>query len=585
LSLFPRFLSVVSYTPFGERYFATRERLSAVMRGIADLAVDARIEIRRNLPLAEITDGLGAPFLFVVCGEVNSGKSTLINGLFGHDLCQINILPETDRVLWYQYGSPARDHEVTPVLAERFRPIPFLKDFNLVDTPGTNSIVQGHQEITAKFLPSADLILFVFPIKNPWGAATWNFLSELSAESLTRVVFVIQQADQREPTDIKVILGHMADLSMKRIGQIPPIFAVSGKTAYEAKRAVPFGNDSFKKSGYPELESFISKSVCESPARRGFFETWRSQAGRALHLVEEHLENLTDTLNHQGRFLDTIEREIDDIRERFVVRLPSHLTGVAEVFETEAIWVSKILRRRLAAVPSLFRLFTGDRTGQDMEGVFIERLQGAVEAVAEKDGVEVVEFCRSHWNELGARVKEAMAVELGSSTAVDDTLATAKNRFILRLGRAARQGIGNLKVRNQLDKDIRRRNLALKSFTFMTLLLTTGGGTCGALGIPWAPCVLCALAAVFLSGGVFTAWVTRKSITAEFQKRLLDTCGGFASTLRSDYEEALRIVFQDYATSLIVVRTHLAKEKLAIEPRMKRWQNLFLTLKAIEQDL
>ena len=575
----------MSYTPFGERYFAARGRLSGVMRGIAGLAAEAHIDINEKLPLAEIAQGLGSPFLFVVCGEVNAGKSTLINGLFGHDLCQVHILPETDRVLWYQYGKPARDHEVTPVLGERFRPIPFLKDFNVIDTPGTNSAVQGHQDVTAKFLPAADLILFVFPVTNPWGAATWNFISELSAESLTRVALVVQQADQREAIDLQVILGHMADLAMKRIGQVPPIFAVSGKTAYEAKRAVPFRNDGLKKSGYPELEQFISTAICTSPARRKLLETWRSQAANALRAVEDHLENLTDTLNHQGRFLDTIEREIDDIRERFVIRLPTHLTSVAEVFETEAIWVSKTLHRRLAAAASLVRLFLGDRTGQKMEGDFIERLQGAVEAVAEKDGVEVVEFCRSHWNELGARVKEAMGVELGSSTAVDDTLATAKKRFILRLGRAARQGIGNLKVRNQLDKDLRRRTLALKSFTFMTLLLTTAGGTCGALGIPWAPGILCGLAALFLCGGVFTAWVTRRSITAEFQKRLLDTCGGFASTLRSDYEEALRIVFQDYATSLAVVRTHLAKEKLAIEPRMKRWQDLFLTLKAIEQDL
>lgn len=570
---------------FGERYFATRERLADVMRGIADLAAETHIDISEKLPLAEIAKGLGPPFLFVVCGEVNAGKSTLINGLFGRELCRTNILPETDRVLWYQHGVAARDVEITPMLEERFRPIEFLKDFNLIDTPGTNSIVQGHQEITARFLPSADLILFVFPVTNPWGAATWNFLSSLTPECVKRVVFIIQQADQREAIDITVILGHVADLSMKRIGHVPPIFPVSGKTAYEAKRAAPFAGDRFKKSGYPELESFISKTVCESAERKSVLETWRSQAATALRAVEDHIENLTHGLNTQSRFLDTIEREIDDIRERFVVRLPTHLTGVAEIFESEAIWVSKVVRRRLAATPSFFRLFTGDRTGQEMEAVFIERLQSAVEAVAEKDGVEVVEFCRNHWDELGARVKEAMGVDIGSAAPLDETLTTAKKRFILRLGRAARQGIGNLKVRNQLDKDIRRRNLALKSFTFMTLVLTTLGASCGALRVPWAPYILCGLALFFLTGGVLTAWITRKTITAEFQKRLLDTCGGFASTLRSDYEEALRIVFQDYATSLTAVRTHLAREKLAIEPRLKRWQELFLTLKAIEQDL
>lgn len=555
------------------------------MRGIAGLAAETSTELGDRLPLAEIETGLGAPFLFVVCGEVNAGKSTLINGLFGRELCRVNILPETHRVFWYRFGNPARDVEVTPMLEERYRPVDFLRDFNLIDTPGTNSIEPGHHEITARFIPSADLILFVFPVSNPWGAATWNFISTLTAESLERVVFIIQQADQREPIDIEVILGHMADLSMKRIGRVPPIFAVSGKLACEAKRATPFARDRLKASGYPVLEDFISKSVCQSPSRRNALETWRSQAAVALRAVEDRVEEQTRGINSQSRFMDEIEREIETIRETFVNRLPRHLAGVAEVFETEAVWVTQHLSRKLRAFPSILRLFSGDRTGPEMEAVFIGRLQSAVEAVAEKDGGEVADACQTHWDHLGDRIKAALGVDLSSAEPIGQTLATARKRFVTRLGRAARQGIGNLKVRNRLDKELRRRNLALKSFIFVTLVLTTAGAACGALDVPWAPAILCGFAGLFLSGGVLTAWITRKSITREFQTRLLDTCGSFAGALYADYEEALRIVFRDYADSLAGVRTHLAREKLAIEPRLKRWQDLFLTLKAIEQDL
>ncbi len=575
----------MSESRFGERYFATRERLSDVMRGIAELARETSTDLGDRLPLAEIENGLGAPFLFVVCGEVNAGKSTLINGLFGRELCRVNILPETHRVFWYRYGSPPRDVEVTPMLEERYRPVEFLRDFNLIDTPGTNSVEPGHQEITARFLPSSDLILFVFPVSNPWGASTWNFLSTLDPKDLERVVFIIQQVDMREQCDIDVILGHIADLSMKRIGRVPPIFPVSGKLAFEAKRATPFANDKLKASGYPALEDFISRSVCQSPARRNALESWRGQAASALRAVEDRIEEQTRGINSQNRFMDQIEREIDGMRETFVKRLPRHLAEVAEVFETEGTWVTRLLRRKLRAFPSILRIFSGDRTGPEMEAIFIERLQATVEAVAEKDGLEVVEACEDHWDDLGARVREAMGIDLSAADPIEETLAAAKKRFVTRLGRAARQGIGNLKVRNQLDKELRRRNLALKSFIFMTLVLTTAGATAGALGVPWAPAILCSIALLFLSGGVLTAWLTRKSITHDFQTRLLDTCGAFASTLHADYEEALRIVFRDYAASLTNVRTHLAREKLAIEPRLKRWQELFLTLKAIEQEL
>ncbi|MFT4177458.1 MAG: dynamin family protein [Luteolibacter sp.] len=570
---------------FGERYFATRERIASVMRGIAELATGTGTDLEGKLPLEEIETRLGNPFLFVACGEVNSGKSTLINGLFGEELCKTNVLPETDRVLWYRHGRPARDVEITPMLEERYRPVEFLRDFNLVDTPGTNSVVRGHQQITERFLPTADLILFVFPITNPWGAATWDFISKLDPSLLEHVVFIVQQADQRAPNDIAVILDHLADLSRKRIGHVPPIFAVSGKSAFLAKKARPFQQKQLEESGYPALENFISKRVCESPQRRNTLKTWHSQAASALRVVEDRMEQLTTNLNRQGRFLEGVEREIDDIREQFITRLPRHLSRMAEIFEIEADWVSRQLRKRLALLPSVYRLFIGDKVASEMETLFIERLQSAVLSVAENDGDHVVSHCKEHWAALGTRVREEMGIDLGQSAPPDDILERARTRFVNRLGRVASKGIGNLKVRHQLARDLRRRNLKLKSFTFMTLLSITAGALCGAAGLPWLPWLLFGVAGIFAFGGVLAASNTRKTSTDDFRERLLDTCGSFANTLKNDYEEALRLVFQDYATSLKEVRTHLASEKQKISPKLKRWQELFLTLKAIEQEL
>ena len=85
-------------------------------------------------------------------------------------------------------------------------------------------------------------------------------------------------------------------------------------------------------------------------------------------------------------------------------------------------------------------------------------------------------------------------------------------------------------------------------------------------------------------GGAFISLITRRLITRDFQSSLLNTCGAFADTLRSDYEDALRIFFQDYTTCLNSIRKHLANKKLTIEPKLARWHQLFLTLKSTEQD-
>lgn len=555
------------------------------MRGIASLARETEIDPGEWLPVDEFDHGLGRPFRLFFIGEVNCGKSTLINALCGHDLCKVNVLPETDHVIHYRFGGPAGSESPDPLLENRSLELDFLSRFELIDTPGTNAHIEGHQDRIRELAPTADLLVFAFPVSNPWTAATWNFISSLPPEVLERAVLIIQQADQRGTEDLRVILGHVADLARKRTGVVPPAFAVSAKIAREARRSNPASAELLTRSGLLEFENFISQNVCLSNERQADLESWRKQTATALRQVEDCIEDRSRSLNIQDRFMDDVAREIDGIRETFVTRLPKHLENVAEVFETEGIWVTRILRHRLGALRSFWRLFVGDRTGAMMEATFVERLQAAVKEVAETDGTEVVDACRAHWDELGQRVEDAVGIAPQTSTPIDEMLATAKERFVLRIGDAARDGIGHLKVRNQLDKELRSRNRALKSFTFMTLLLTTAGAICGALDLPWAPLILCSLATLFLIGGVLAAWFTRAAISREFQSRLLDTCGTFATTLRADYEEALRVVFQDYASSLDRVRTHLAREKLAIEPRQRRWQELFLTLKAIEQDL
>lgn len=575
----------MSQANFGERYFASRERISQVVGGIINLARDTDTSLGDSLTAAAVQNDLGAPFLFIVCGEVNAGKSSLLNGLFGRELCKVNILPETDRVIYYRYGSPPSDVVTTPLLQERFRPIEFLRDFNLVDTPGTNSIVKGHQEITQRFLPVADLILFVFPVTNPWGAATWNLISSLPADCHARVAFIIQQADQRDSADLKIIAKHMSELSVQKIGVIPPIFAVSGKMAYEAKRAGAFAGHAFEESGFPAFEDFISRRVCDSPERRTALQTWRGHASAALRKIEDRIEDQTRALGDQNRFLASLEDEIDKMRERLVARLPRHLAGVAEVFETEAVWVTRSLRKSLGIIRSVLRIFVGDRTGSVIESLFIDRLRTAVEAVAESDSADIVAACRSHWTELDTRVREAIGTGVDGSEPIDENLAQARRRFVQRIGRAAQQGINNLHVRKELEADLRRRNLALKSFTATTLLSLIVAATCGIFGFPWLPWLFCSIAALFAFGGAIIALLTRRRIARDFQSSLLDTCGAFAETLRADYEDALRIFFQDYTTCLNSIRKHLAKEKLAIEPKLSRWHELFLTLKSIEQDL
>ena len=129
----------------------------------------------------------------------------------------------------------SRPSTFPPQVTERYQPIAFLKDFNIVDTPGTNTMVAEHQEITENFIPRADLVLFVFSVVNPWGASAWELLRFVNQKWLKNIVFVLQQADLREPAEVKVIEKHLRETANQKLGFAPPIFAVSARKAFLAR--------------------------------------------------------------------------------------------------------------------------------------------------------------------------------------------------------------------------------------------------------------------------------------------------------------------------------------------------------------
>ena len=62
-------------------------------------------------------------------------------------------------------------------------PLDVLRDLEIVDTPGTNSIERMEEEITRGFVPRADLVLFVTSLLQPLTASELGFLGHISEHS------------------------------------------------------------------------------------------------------------------------------------------------------------------------------------------------------------------------------------------------------------------------------------------------------------------------------------------------------------------------------------------------------------------
>src|SRR5690242_15831350 len=250
-----------------DNYLQLRAEVETALGTLLKLSAD----LRRDSASLEILHGLmrdiREPLLFVAVGEVKSGKSSLLNALFGDEFAKVDVLPATDRVYIFRHGAEEKTNEVSPRLTERYLPIPFLRDFNVVDTPGTNTMVKEHQMATEDFLPRADIVLFVFSVANPWTQSNWEFLNFLQKTLLKNVIFVLQQIDLREPTEIDVIHRHLQDTAMRRLGFVPPIFPISARKALLARTSGLDKERLWEESAFGPLEDQINFIVTESSTR------------------------------------------------------------------------------------------------------------------------------------------------------------------------------------------------------------------------------------------------------------------------------------------------------------------------------
>ncbi|MGC6425812.1 MAG: dynamin family protein [Akkermansiaceae bacterium] len=570
---------------FGERYFATRQRLTDVVLGVRELGEACKAEVAALADEGEFLKGLRSPHLFVVCGEVNAGKSTLLNGLFGRDICKTNVLPETEQVQWYRWGKEEENVSVTDILQERYRPIDFLQDFNIVDTPGTNSDVKGHQAITERFLPIADILLFVFPVSNPWGAATWDFVSKLSKDHLGNVAFVLQQKDLRDQKDVELIIEHLRTLAVQKIGASPPVFPVSARMALEAKLTKPFSDQLWKDSGYPALEAFVSKCVAENPERRQILADVRDSVQVALRRIEEKIEERAQSLDTDQRFLVELENEVDERREKQSKEFLTKFSGLADVFMNESRESANALRQNITIMRSFTSLYRSERLAGDLESALSDSVKKAVEGRAEYDGKQLVNDCRAHWKSVVPRIKNRLEVPIPDFDQETNALASTRGRFVRRLGRSSKQAVANLKLRGGLDLQMENRRSILRRYLSGSLCAVIAAGVLGGLGShPW-PFIALGFALLFLAGAAIYAHNSKGALGRSYIEKVESCRKPFADALSNEYQDGVREFYLEYGGLFESVRRHIAEQKLLLKPRLKRWNDLFLELKAIEQEI
>jgi small GTP-binding protein len=223
-------------------------------RSSADIAVIAG---------AEAT--LDQLFLLVVVGEFNAGKSAVINALVGERVSKEGILPTTASVTMLRYGPVRAERSIGEAFVEIDHPSEFLKNITIVDTPGTNAIVREHEEITERFAPKADLVLFVTSADRPLTESERLFIERLRSWAKP-VVAVLNKTDLLGgPDDIATVSSFISNNIRALLGFEPTVIPVSAKLA---SAALDIENRTAREeldrlSGFAALRRFVFESLDE----------------------------------------------------------------------------------------------------------------------------------------------------------------------------------------------------------------------------------------------------------------------------------------------------------------------------------
>jgi len=201
-----------------EQWLQRERRLLADLRELA-----VRLEAPAgDLALLQQTQAqLDELFLLVVVGEFNAGKTAFLNALLGERLLKEGVLPTTSQIQLLRHSSQPSRAAVSPGQVEIGLSVEWLREINLVDTPGTNAVLQDHQLLTEHFIPRSDLVLFVTSADRPFSESERQLLLRIRAWG-KKIVLVINKIDLAPY--VGASLEVMAQDARKMRGERPFVF-------------------------------------------------------------------------------------------------------------------------------------------------------------------------------------------------------------------------------------------------------------------------------------------------------------------------------------------------------------------------
>ncbi|GMH71818.1 hypothetical protein TL16_g10950 [Triparma laevis f. inornata] len=349
-----------------------------------DLSIAGQTSFQSN----SLSLSMDTTFSCVVAGEFNSGKTTFINALLGAELLKSGPLPTTDQICLIQTASLPNPYLNTEPTVHASATDPndinlmsftvthaygdtneLLDDLQLIDTPGTNAVEElGHEALTRRLLPEADLIIFVTSAEQAISESERQLLAVIKTWKKP-VVVILNKVDVLTPAELLEVKSFVE----KRVQQIfesndTEIIEVSSRTALTAKKRAAEKNSNlsadreYKASNFGALEVRLQELLSDEAKVQnklmspiGVAESLLNEVDKVLKNKAKALQDDKTTLNLLNQNKEMWEATLTHDKTQLQKALGSQLLQISE---DELIIISQVslydlLIAEISAAPTL----------------------------------------------------------------------------------------------------------------------------------------------------------------------------------------------------------------------------------------
>jgi small GTP-binding protein len=393
-------------------------------------------------------------FLLVVVGEFNSGKSALINALLGEAYLAEGVTPTTSQIHVLKQGPKGPPRATAGAGWVITHPAEFLREINIVDTPGTNAVLRQHETIVRDFVPRSDLVVFVTSADRPFTQSEREFL-EAIRDWGKKVVLIVNKIDiLSSDDDVETVTAFVRDNARSLLGISPPIFALSARQALQAKLSASH-DGLWTASRFGPFEQYLSETLDEAGRVRLKLLNPLGVADRLAGSYAARAQERYSLLHADLLTLDAIDAQIGVYQADMAAEFERRLSKIDNLLlrmraRGEEFFDNTLKLRRL------MDLLNSRRLQEDFAQVVVADAPEQVEAQVQEIIDWLMESELRQWQAMGQELGRRQRTEFLHGAAEEAASGFEYNRrqLLENIGRAASQVVA------RYDRSFEARKLA-----------------------------------------------------------------------------------------------------------------------------